>query len=198
MFTKSRLLIYRIKISRLVLILGYFLIFNCGQVVGQELLENEKIKHGIGFSGGYILGTGLTYVRYLGPHILQGSFIGDVDQYKTDFRIGLSYARYIHQVKEPRSLLPVALKFIAGLDIHYQEGVVDSDVIVYDDALLTENQDAYFFHTGVGLGVDIGNVGKPGLVLSLILTYTLSLEEVNNKREWELSPLPAAGILYNW
>ncbi|MDH5258961.1 MAG: hypothetical protein OEX07_13185, partial [Gammaproteobacteria bacterium] len=129
---------------------------------------------------------------------IQGSFIGDVDQYKTDYKIGLSYARYIHRVRKPRSLLPVALKFIAGVDVHYQDDVVETDVIVYDDSIVSEGRDSYFFHTGAGLGIDIGNPEKPGLVLSLILTYALSLEEVNEKREWQVSPLPAIGILYNW
>jgi len=198
MLIKLRSLICLKKVSQLTLLLKFFIVITCSHLITQEVQANEKVKHGIGVSGGYILGTGLTYARYLGPHILQASFIGDVVQYKTDFKAGLSYARYIHHVREPRSMLPVALKFITGLDIHYQDGIVDSDVIVYDDMLANDNHGTYFFHTGAGLGFDIGNPGKPGLVLSLILTYTLSLEEVNNKREWEVSLLPAAGILYNW
>ena len=198
MFRKSPSLTWLIKILQLILLLGIFLAFIGNYVVAQEAPASERVKHGIGFSIGYILGTGLTYVYYLGPHMIQGSFIGNVDQYKTDYRAGLSYARYIHRVREPRSLLPVALKFIAGVDVHYQDGMVETDVIVYDESIVSEGYDSYFFHTGVGLGIDIGNPDKPGLVLSLILTYALSLEEVNKKREWNVSPLPAIGILYNW
>ena len=198
MFTKSLSLAYLIKTLQLALLLGFFLVFTSSFVVAKEAQASERVKHGIGFSVGYILGTGLTYVHYVGSHIIQASFIGDVDQYKTDYRAGLSYARYIHHVREPRSLLPVALKFIAGVDVHYQDGMVETDVIVYDESIVSEGHDSYFFHTGAGLGIDIGNPGKPGLVLSLNLIYALSLEEVNKKWEWELSPLPAVGLLYNW
>ena len=180
-----------------VLLLVVCLVFPFDKAVAQEEVAPERVKHGIGFSLGYVLGTGLTYVHYLGPHMLQASFIGDVDQYKTDFRAGVSYARYIHHVNEPRSLIPVALKFIVGMDVHYQDGLIESDVIVYDEPLQYENK-SYFFHAGAGLGIDIGNPGKPGLVLSMIMTYALSLEEVNKNREWEVSPLPAISIIYSW
>jgi hypothetical protein len=172
--------------------------FMCSLLVAQQAQASEGLKHGIGFSGGYILGTGITYVHYLGSHMLQGSFIGDVDRDKTDLKVGLSYARYLHRVDEPRSLLPVALKFIAGVDVRYQDGLVDTDVIVADEPVIYLEGKSYFFHTGAGLGIDIWNPGKPGLVFSVIVTYALSLEEVNQQREWELSPLPAAGILYSW
>ena len=198
MFTKLPLLIRFIKARQLILLFGFFLVAAGSNVVAKEVQASKRVKHGVGFSLGFIQGTGLTYVHYFGPHMIQGSFIGDVDQYKTDYRVGLSYARYIHHVREPRSLLPVALKFIGGMDIRYQDGLVDTDVIVYDEPITSEGNSSYFFHTGAGLGIDIGNPGKPGLVLSLSLIYALSLEEVNKKREWEVSPLPATGILYNW
>lgn len=198
MFTDSGITGQLKKTFQLVLFLFIGSLCAASNLFAEELHETERLKHGIGFSGGYILGTGLTYVHYLGPHMLQASFIGDVDDYKTDFKLGLSYARYIHYVRKPKSLFPVALKFIAGADIRYQDGLVDSDVIVFDDQMLYEEDRSYFYHIGAGLGVDMGNVGKPGLVFSLILTYALSLEEVNNKREWEFSPLPAIGILYSW
>lgn len=196
MFLKSHS--FFIKLPQFALLLGFFLICNSSVVVAQQAQVSEKVTHGLGFSGGFILGTGLTYVHYLGPHMLQVSFIGDVDEYKTDFKTGFSYARYIHHVNAPRSLLPVALKFIAGVDIHYQDGLIETDVINNDEFINIEEDKTYFFHTGAGLGIDIGNPGKPGLVGSLILTYALSLEEVNKKREWEISILPAAGILYSW
>ncbi|MDX1811293.1 MAG: hypothetical protein R3240_05055 [Gammaproteobacteria bacterium] len=180
------------------LTLVFFLALTFHQALAQDSHTDTGVKHGLGFSGGYILGTGLTYVHYLGPHMIQASFIGDVDQNKTDYKAGLSYARYLHHVTEPRSMLPVALKFVIGMDVHYQDGYVNSDVIVYDN-IVTDNEYAtYFFHAGAGLGIDIGNPAKPGLVLSLLITYALSLEEVNKTREWEISPLPAIGILYNW
>lgn len=172
--------------------------FTCSLPVGPQARASEGLKHGIGFSGGYILGTGITYVHYLGPHMLQGSFIGNVDRNKTDYKVGLSYARYLHRIDEPRSLLPVALKFIAGVDAHYQNGFVDIDVIIPNGPVAYQEAKTYFFHTGAGLGFDIGNPGKPGLVFSAMVAYALSLEEVNQKREWEVSPLPAVGILYSW
>lgn len=181
-----------------VLLTVFVLIFALHLLRAPQAVAAEGLTHGVGFSGGYVLGTGLTYVHYLGSHMLQGSFIGDVNHDKTDLKVGLSYARYVHRVDEPRSLLPVALKFIGGVDIHYQDGFVDTDVIVVDDPVLYQEGESYFFHTGAGLGIDIGSPGKPGLVLSLILTYGLSFEEVNRKREWEVSPLPALGILYSW
>lgn len=186
------------KLTQSGLLLAVGLLAYFSPLSAQEMQAPEPLKHGIGFSGGYILGTGLTYVHYLGSHMLQASFIGDVDQYKTDLKVGLSYARYIHHVSAPRSLLPVALKFIVGMDVHYQDGPVNSDVIVYDEPIFFEDYKTYFFHTGAGLGIDIGSPGKPGLVGSLIVTYALSVEEVNKKWEWEISPLPAVGILYSW
>lgn len=191
---RFKLLIKMPRVASLFLI--YLFSFN--PVVAQEAQSHQPLKHGIGFSGGYVLGTGLTYVRYMGPHMLQVSFIGDVDQDNKDLQAGFSYARYIHRVNEPRSLLPVALKFIVGMDVRYQDGFVDSDIIVFDEPVTIEDDSAYFYHLGAGLGIDIGNPGKPGLVLSLIVSYALSLEEVNKNREWELSPLPAIGVLYSW
>lgn len=187
-----------LKSSKLTWFLGCVFVFACHSLVAAERLENKNIKHGVGFSAGYILGTGLTYAHYLGPHMLQISFIGNVDQYKTDYRVGLSYARYIHRVKEPKSLLPVALKFITGMDIRYQDGIIDSDIIVYDAQISYEGNSTYFYHAGVGLGIDMGNLDRPGLVFSLNLIYALSVEKVKNNWEWEVSPLPAMGILYNW
>lgn len=182
---------------RRALTLAVFFAFMCG-VLAPHAHASESLKHGLGFSGGYILGTGITYVHYLGPHMLQASFIGDVNRDDTDYRVGLSYARYLHRVDEPRSLLPVALKFIAGVDVRYQEGFVETDVIIPNEPILYQKDKAYFYHTGIGLGFDIGNPGKPGLVFSVMVSYALSLEEVNQKREWEVSPLPAVGILYSW
>ncbi len=167
-------------------------------IAAQELDTPRHVKHGLGFSGGYVLGTGLTYVHYLGPHSLQVSFIGDVDDYQTDLKLGLSYGRYLHHVSQPRSLFPVALKFIAGLDIRYQGNQVETDIIPADGPINNDNYNSYFYHLGAGLGIDMGNPGKPGLTASLILTYALSLEEVNQRREWEFGPLPAGGIVYNW
>ncbi len=198
MFTKIKSHPYYFNNVILIWVLGCMLVITCSQLAADEITKNQNVKHGVGFSAGYILGTGLTYVNYLGPHMLQVSFIGNVDQYKTDYKIGLSYARYIHQVRQPRSMFPVALKFITGMDIHYQDGIVDSDVIVYGTQISHEGNNNYFFHTGAGLGIDIGNPGRQGLVFSLNLVYAISVEEVQKNWEWEVSPLPAMGILYNW
>jgi len=170
----------------------------CFAVNAQQISTERTVKHALGVSGGYIQGSGLTYMRYFGSHILQASFTADVSPSDKDIRVGLSYGRYLHRVRQPRSLVPVALKFIAGADVRYQEAYIDADVIVYEESFSTADDEAYFIHSGAGLGIDIGNPGAPGLVLSFILSYALSLEEVNNSLEWEISPLPAVSLFYNW
>jgi len=195
MFANSIQCFLTLKLPRTIL-LGALLLL--GQTNACASDASTSVTQGVGISGGYIQGTGLTYVRYMGPNMLQVTFTGDVDQFKTDYKTGLAYSRYVHHVTQPRSLLPVSLKVIAGIDVHYQNGIIDSDVIYNDAAIIPDEHAAWFFHTGAGIGFDMWHPAKPGLMFSLVMTYALSVEEVNRQREWEISPLPAASILYNW
>lgn len=164
----------------------------------QAQQDVPPVKHGIGLYGGYITGSGISYLHYIGSHIVQTSFIADVDESKRDYTLGLSYARYLHHVRNPVSMLPVSLKFITGMDIRYQNGIVEPDIIARESPGLNNDTRAYFYHLGAGLGIDIWHPGLPGISFSLAITYALSLEEIDNKREWQISPLPSAGIIYSW
>ncbi len=174
----------------------------------QPAVAEENAGHGLGFSVGFVQGTGFTYVRYLGPHMLQFTFDGSVDHLtdefgerdsvQTDYQVGFSYARYLHHVREPKSMLPVSLKLIAGLDVHYQKGEIYPEVIFAGDDPTPIYDESYFYHAGVGLGIDLGSPNQPGLVYSFMISYALSIEEVNQEPQWEISPLPAAALIYHW
>ncbi|MDH5232205.1 MAG: hypothetical protein OEZ58_04615 [Gammaproteobacteria bacterium] len=171
-----------------------YLLF-CPLVVLAETDNRSALTHGLGVSAGYILGSGLTYAHYLGPHILQTSFSGAKDRENSDFKLTLSYGRYLHQVQQPRSLVPLALKLFVGTEVRYQKGYISGDVI-YED--LNRQGQEYFSHSGVGLALDIGNPGKAGLIVSLALSYALSIEQAGQQQEWEIGPLPGFSLLYSW
>jgi len=162
-------------------------------------MAEQKAKHGISGGFGWIGGSGLGYIHYLGPNMLQLSFAGNVDEFRSDYTIGVSFARYLHHVRDPRSMVPVALKLIVGTDVRYQSGIINSGLIVTPDTDYNTLQSAYFITTGAGLGIDIGSPGEPGLVWSLAISYALSIEDVSpQKREWLISPLPAMALIYSW
>lgn len=175
-----------------------FVVSIFSEAAAQEVSSSGSVKHALGYSGGYVQGSGLTYMRYFGSHIVQATFNPDVSGNNKDMQAGLSYARYLHQIHQPRSMLPVGLKLVAGFDVRYQDGYIDSDIIAFQDQIVNRENDVYFFHSGAGLAIDIGNPTQPGLVLSLILSYALSLEELNRDKQWEISPLPGISFFYNW
>lgn len=150
--------------------------------------------HAVGFSGGGVIGTGLTYRVYMSRSYLQGTFFGRVthqDDIK-DLMGGVSYGRVLSEITLVKALPPTALVFVSGVDGRYSE-------FEYADGVT--NEDPGFeksMRAGAGIALEIGNTFSPGLLFSIGTAYAFAMEQSGDNWKWNLGPQMNFGILYNW
>lgn len=151
-------------------------------------------KGAVGFSGGGVIGTGLTYRLYLSRSFLQGTFFGRVTRQDdiTDLMAGVSYGHVLSEITLVKVLPPTALVFVGGVDGRYSE-FPHTEGVTSEDPGFEKSMRA-----GAGIALEIGNTFSPGLLVSVGTTYALAMEQLNGSWEWSLGPQMNLGLLYNW
>lgn len=151
--------------------------------VADEKIENTPdIRSAVGLNAGWVIGNGLIYRQYMGKQFFQVTFAGLIDKQEEQEYLNLSasYARYLNQFN---FTTPIGLKWVIGA-----EGVYDVDNGT------TDNQ----INIGSGIGVDVGNVKRPGITVSADLIYTASFIGIKTPTFNALDLRPSLGILYNF
>lgn len=156
--------------------------------------EFHHAQHAIGFSGGGVIGTGISYRTYLSRSYFQGAFFSRVNSLDNlaDLMIGASYGRVLSEISIVKALPPTALIFVSGIDGRYSKNQFVDRVV--SEETYTEKS----FRTGAGVALDIGNPFTPGLLFSIGTTYALSMERVNGGWDWNIGPQVNIGLFYNW
>lgn len=170
--------------TSLTTIILFFLIFT-SQIVFAEERQARVIHHGFGLSAGWVVGNGLLYRHYFGKNFLQGSFAGLIDKEEDEayLDVSVSYGRYLNTLHYDTVGAPIGLKWIFGGEA------------VYDEVKNTKDNRLNF---GTGIGLDIGSVNVPGLLISFDLIYTVSYAGLSEPEFTTLMLRPAVGVVYNF
>ncbi len=173
-----------------------------GTLFAQEQQTSKEIKHALGASVGWIVGSGLSYRHYFDNYYAQTSFVASVKELSDDSRINddiyldlaFSFGKYLH-VDRPKKWLPIALKWMGGIEWIYEK----QPRCEFDDvskSCIEKSKTQNTLHLGGGIGLDIGRIKTQGLIFSIDLSFLATFEE--GKFEGLHAPWPAASLLYNW
>ncbi len=164
-----------------------------GSVCAEET-EFPPARHAIGFGGGGVVGTGLTYRHYHENFYSQFAFFARITEQDNLSLLmgGVSLGRKLSELPVSKALPPTALVFFGGVSGNYSK----KDIAEGNPDELRDIERSV--QTGVGIALDIGNTFTPGLLFSIGTTYALSMEDTGDQWEWDLGPLVNFTILYNW
>jgi len=142
----------------------------------------EAPKHAVGFNAGWVIGNGLIYRQYQGRNIYQATFAGLIDKDKNEEYVDVS-ASYAYYLNKFNFNTTIGIKAVVGAEAIYDksDGISDHRV-----------------NLGAGIGMDIGNVQKEGVVISFDLFYAAGFEEPTGTSIQTLSLKSALGLMYNF
>ena len=164
--------------------------------------ESETPKaasQAVGFSGGWITGSGITYRRYFGDHFLQGTFFGIISDSANNAYVNTAFSAgtYLHKLKAFGIMPPLGLKIMAGADLVVERRVEEGASTDGSSAISRTSRYNKSYYGG-GVGLDVGNPGHAGLSLWIAVNYVFAYDGITSPTfEW-FGARPAAGILYGW
>jgi len=155
--------------------------------------EDATPSHSLGLTAGWVGGSGVSYRHYFGDSFVQVSGIATMNkaENREHFDAALNYGHYLSFHNLGEGLNPVASKLLFGIEAE-REGEPN------DQLSNTEMQVSHKIYTGLGLGLDIFNPRKQGLVVSLDLYYAATFIGFGAPEIDRLELLPNAAIRYNF
>lgn len=152
---------------------------------------SNAAQQAVGFSAGWITGSGLTYRRYSGDNYLESTLFGIVSSSAKDAYVNVAFSmgHYFHRTQASGKVPPIGLKIIGGIDM-----VLDRRAD--ETTAANNNQDMSYY--GGGVALDIGNPGRAGLSLSIALNYVFAFEGIGAPDFQWFGARPAADIIYGW
>ena len=168
------------------------------------LHANESTSHrnatqALGFSAGWVSGSGITYRRYFGEYFLQGTVVGFVKNGVNDAYVNTAFSggKYLHKLNASGIIPPLGLKVMGGVDLVMERrSVVETKLPDGSATNSSNNYDKAYY--GAGVGLDIGNPGRAGLSLWLAVSYVFAYDGIIAPEFKWFAARPAAGILYGW
>lgn len=179
-------------------------------------VTQQNNRFGLGLTGSWAHGSGFSFRTFFGRTSIQGTFFAMVTERGQDATVfaGLSATRYLlvwHEFNRP-GLLPdtSALRLTGGASYLHRKSLDRNTTSVKIDSTCSDTLgnpcsvtqkieetasnkwDAFF---GVGIGFEFGAVMRPGFSLSLDLVLTAM---VDRQGLYEILPVPAIGLMYNW
>jgi len=167
-----------------------------------EEQQSNGIKHALGASVGWIVGSGLSYRHYFDNYYTQTSFVASAKELSDDtstnddiyIDLAFSFGKYLH-IDRPKKWLPIALKWMGGIEWIYEK----QPQCQFDDvskSCIDKSNTENTLHLGGGIGLDMGRIKTQGLIFSIDLSFLATFED--GKFEGLHAPWPAASLLYNW
>lgn len=164
--------------------------------------KEPGVKHALGGSLGWIVGSGISYRHYFDNSFIQTGFIAAAENLNDDIAtnddvyvdFAIAYGRYLH-IDRNNKWVPVGLKWLAGIESVYDESA-DCRFEPGSMNCVESTTVQRTVHVGGGIGVDIGRVQAQGLIVSLDLSFLATFEA--GKFEGVHAPWPAISVLYNW
>ncbi len=159
--------------------------------------------HGIGISGSFATGTGLTYRRYFGNTSVQLACLAIITDRGNDAVafVGGSLVRYVLVWSSPgaRGLLPStsALRVVGGAHYYLRRWQENTTVEPTQGVIVpqSEQKRQQSINLGAGLGFEFGGIVKSGFSLSLDLVLTAAIDK--DGLDYIL-PLPQSALVYSW
>ncbi|MDH5232204.1 MAG: hypothetical protein OEZ58_04610 [Gammaproteobacteria bacterium] len=170
-------------------LVGSWLLFSCAWLNAASL-PHPQPSQAVGFSAGWISGSGITYRRYLGNNFIQGTFFGMFGDSGSNMYVNgaLSAGRYLHRRKAWGLLPPHGIHVLLGADYAVQRENSQ-------DPFASDYEKSFY---GAGIGLDFGNPGEKGLNLWLSILYVASYEGIGSAAFESFGMRPASGIFYAW
>ena len=165
----------------------------------KDVETHKAASQAVGFSGGWVTGSGVTYRHYFGDHFLQGTFFGVVSDNGNNTYVNTAFSAgtYLHKLKASGIIPPLGLKVMGGADV-VLENRFEESVSVNGGSKTTRTIHENKSYFGGGVGLDIGNPGRAGLSLWIAANYVFAYDGITSPTfEW-FGSRPAAGILYGW
>lgn len=158
--------------------------------------EPEKsANQAVGFSAGWITGSGITYRRYKHNNYLETTLFGIVRSSAKDAYVNVAFSagHYFHRTPATEKIPPIGLKIIAGIDLVMDRRAEQNNLTTSTDR---NNQDMSYY--GGGVALEIGNPGQAGLSLSIAFNYVFAFDGIGSPDfEW-FGARPAASLIYAW
>ena len=190
----------KMKIDYLSAVLFMMLIVLLPSVLyANEVVSHRKATQALGFSAGWVTGSGITYTRYYDDYFLQGTIVGFVRNSANDAYINtaLSGGKYLHKLAASGVIPPLGLKVMGGVDLVMERrSTVEAKLPDASTSNRSNNYDMTYY--GAGVGLDIGNPGRAGLSLWIAVNYVFAYDGLFRSEFKWFGARPAAGILYGW
>jgi hypothetical protein len=185
------------------------------RVTGRRITDQQN-HHGLGVTGGLAPGSGFSYRRFFGRTSVQATVFAMVTNRGDDATVfgGLSATRYLlvwHEFNRP-GILPdtSALRLTGGAGYLYRKSTrvkttskpIDptckdklNNPCDVEVSMSTVSNNTWDIFVGSGIGFEFGAVMRPGFSLSLDVQLTAMFD---SKGLYEILPMPALGLMYNW
>ncbi|MDH5546388.1 MAG: hypothetical protein OEZ43_12405 [Gammaproteobacteria bacterium] len=163
-------------------------------VYALEPAQLKPAKHALGFSAGWVNGSGITYRRYFGDHFAQGTIFGLVSNNGNDAYVDAAFSvgTYLSRLESFGILPPMGLKLMAGADLVIDR--TDSSRDGFTTGSFTYDRSYY----GGGVALEFGNPGSSGLSLWAALNYVFTYDGIGSPSFQTFDMRPSMGILYGW
>lgn len=157
-------------------------LFSSNIAISAESQDADTINYALGLNAGWVVGNGILFRMYDNKQFYQATFVGLIDKDNDEeyLNASASYARYLNKFNYGT---PVGLKWVSGAEVVYDQYQGRSDNAM---------------NIGSGIGLDVGEVSKQGVVVSIDLIYTASFRGIRRLEFNALSLKPALGIMYNF
>lgn len=178
------------------------LAFSLPAVAEDASSPDTGVKHALGASVGWIVGSGISYRHYFGDAFIQSGFIASAENFNDDSKtnndvyvdFAVAYGRYVHIDRENK-WVPLGLKWLIGIEGIYNENPGCRFDFASSSCVETRNIERTV-HVGGGIGLDVGQIRAQGLIVSFDLNFLATFEE--GEFEGVHAPWPALSVLYNW
>ncbi|MDH5302085.1 MAG: hypothetical protein OEW58_12055 [Gammaproteobacteria bacterium] len=151
----------------------------------------EAPNHSLGLSAGWVGGSGVSYRHYIDDSFVQTNAIATMnkDEYREHFELAISYGQFLSHHQFDDAFAPIASKFLLGI-----QAVHDAQPNDTNNGMQTSRE----IYSGLGLGLDIINPRRRGMVISLDLYYAAKWIGFSSPELTQLEFLPNAAIRYNF
>ena len=165
--------------------------------------------NGVGVSFGVGGLNGLAYRRYFGNYAVQADIfpvIADGGSYLAVFG-GLTFIDYLvlWNRASRSTLLPAtsALRFVASTGVWLSRNQSSNFSVSPDNCHAADCQSIthraapidYFAHVGLGLGIEMGAIARPGFSAAFDVQMTVMWDQIGL---YGVYPLPAGTLMYSW
>jgi len=182
----------QIKISNfsinLAIIIG---LYSFAGNINAKPLEEVRSNVAVGISNGWVIGNGFVFRKYIANYYTQATISGFANRKENSeyADLSLTVGHYFHHMKFTSSINNIGIKSILGVEVlHDKTEIDDSGNRVTKNSILT----------GLGLGMEIGNIHNKGVSVSMNILYAATYSGFRSREFTSIALRPSMSAVLNF